>query len=154
MPSSRRSDLKVKTLKEHGVLNPSPQAVQDPLFRGNAFFDARDLVQVKYEMLRRTNIDSWSISTATQAFGLSRPTFYQAYEAFKKDGLPGLLPQKRGPRRAHKLTEEVIAFMEEMRQKDSSLKARALVKAVAKEFDLTVHPRSIERALTRKKKPR
>ena len=152
MPPSRPIDLKVKRLKEQGALNPNPQAVQDPLFQGNVFFDPRDLVQVKYEMLRRVKVDGWSISAATQALGFSRPTFYQVDDALKKEGLPGLLPQKRGPKRAHKLTKEVVAFMEDLQQKDSSLKARGLAKAVAKEFDLIVHPRSIERALARKKK--
>jgi transposase len=152
MPISKRSDPKLKALKEHGVLNPNPQTVKDPSFQENVFFDARDLVQVKYEMLRRANIDGWSINAATQAFGLSRPTYYQANKAFKKRGFSGLLPKKRGPKRAHKLTEEVVTFIKDLQRETPTLKAPALAKVLTKEFNLVVHPRSIERALTRKKK--
>ena len=152
MPRPNRLDPKAQMLKEQGILNPQPQSVQDPLFQGGAFFDPRDLVQVKYEMLRRANVDGWSISAVTQAYGLSRPTFYQVRETFEKDGLPGLLPKKRGPKKAYKLTEEVISFMEDLQRKDASLKARALAQAIVERFSLTVHPRSIERALAYKKK--
>src|SRR5262249_61747047 len=45
---------KVAALRRHHALNPRAQSVRDPAFAGtNPFFDANDLVQVKYEMLRR-----------------------------------------------------------------------------------------------------
>ena len=46
-------DPKDRPLRQQGSLNPHPDQVTDELFRNNNFFDARDLVQVKYEMLRR-----------------------------------------------------------------------------------------------------
>lgn len=52
----RREDPKVRALRSSRV-NPRPEAVSDPLFAGSEFFDARDLVQVKYEMVRRVQID-------------------------------------------------------------------------------------------------
>ena len=39
--------------KKHGVLHKRLEQVTDELFRQGDFFDPRDLVQVKYEMLRR-----------------------------------------------------------------------------------------------------
>ena len=48
---------KVKALLEEGTLNPNPGKVHDPKFQENEFFDPRDLVQVKYEMLRRVSIE-------------------------------------------------------------------------------------------------
>jgi flagellar motor component MotA len=56
MPKPRQ-DPKSTALKNDAVLNPHPGAVTDALFQSNAFFDARDLVQVKYEMLRRARAE-------------------------------------------------------------------------------------------------
>ena len=70
-------DSKGKSLRQQGVLNPNPEKVADPLFHDSEFFDPRDLVQVKYEMLRRVRVDRASVSEVTQKFGFSRPVFYQ-----------------------------------------------------------------------------
>jgi len=51
--SQGRSVFRVAELRSSGTLNRNPQRVSDPLFSGHAFFDAQDLVQIKYEMLRR-----------------------------------------------------------------------------------------------------
>src|SRR5919106_954862 len=88
-PRPPRRDAKVEALRAHGALHPRPAAVRDPLFGSHEFFDARDLVQVKYEMLRRVDVEGQPVSRTAEAFGCSRPTFYQAHAAFKTQGLPG-----------------------------------------------------------------
>jgi len=152
MPKEPRTDPKLKTLREQGCLNPRPQDVTDQLFRSSDFFDARDQLQVKYEMLRRVENDGHSVTQASSAFGLSRPSFYQAQTAFRQAGLPGLAPRKRGPRRAHKLTAEVIEFLSQERQRYPLLRGPALARLVRQRFQLAVHPRSIERGLARSQK--
>jgi hypothetical protein len=120
------------------------------LFHESLFFDARDLVQVKYEMLRRVRIDERQVSETAAAFGFSRPSFYAARSAFEQEGLPGLLPQKRGPRRAHKLTDEVLAVLAAVRTEDGAVpRATVLAKILKERFGITAHPRSIERSLLR-----
>lgn len=123
-----------------------------PWFAADGFFDARDLVQVKYEMLRQVRLDGARKADAAALFGVSRPTFYQAETAFAAQGLAGLLPRPRGPRSPHKLTPEVMAFIETKRRNAPPPSARALAQLIQAELGLTVHPRSIERALARKKK--
>lgn len=145
-------DAKVKALKEHGALNARSQEVTDELFTQNEFFDARDLVLVKYEMLRRVRIDGQSVTQASQAFGFSRVAFYQAKAAFEKAGLAGLIPKRRGPRHAHKLSDAVLGFIDQQRSTDNTLRAEALAARIRKRFRLSVHPRSIERALQRRQK--
>jgi transposase len=147
-------DTKLRTLQQQGTLNPRPKAVRDELFLQNDFFDARDLVQVKYEMLRRVRTEGESVTDAATSFGFSRPSFYQAQSAFEQDGLAGLVPQKRGPKQAHKLTDEVLTFIGEVRQKEPSLRLPDLVKQIEQRFGTTVHPRSIERSLLRHQKKR
>lgn len=143
---------KLERLRRLGMLNPDPQRIQAPWFHSGDFFDAHDLVQAKYEMLRHVQVDGASKVDAAALFGMSRPTLYQAEAAFAREGLAGLLPRARGPKGAHKLTAEVMAFIEERLQCDGVVHARALALEIESRFDLSVHPRSIERAITRKKK--
>jgi transposase len=147
-------DPKGQALQAEGSLNPRPEAVTDALFRKDPFFDPRDLVQVKYEMLRRVQSEGQSVTHAAAVFGFSRPSFYQALSGFQKRGLAGLVPRKRGPKEAHKLTAEVIQFVRESRATDPGLRLPELVRLIARHFGVTVHPRSLERALSRSQKKR
>ncbi len=147
-------DAKLQMLQQQGTLNPRPKDVSDELFVQDGFFDPRDLVQVKYEMLRRVQTDGKSVTDAATSFGFSRPSFYQALSAFEQDGLVGLVPHKRGPKQAHKLTDEVMTFMVETRQKEPSVRPAELARLIQERFGTTVHPRSIERSLRRHQKKR
>lgn len=142
---------KLEILQRHGVLNPHPDRVKEPLFEED-FFDPHDLVQTKYEMLRRVEKDKQSVSFASTNFGFSRLSFYRIQSAFDKGGLVGIIPQRRGPKQAHKLSNEIMQFIEESIEKDKSLRARRLKDLVEERFGITIHPRSIERALSRRKK--
>ena len=147
-------DPKVAALREARALNPRPEAVTDEEFLAEEFLDARDLVQVKYEMVRRVRAEGQPVSAAAAAFGFSRPSWYAAAEALDREGLPGLLADRPGPRRAHKLTSEITDFLEQARQEDPSLRAGILAALVADRFGITVHPRSVERALARRQGPK
>ncbi len=139
-------------LKHSGALNPHPQDVQDDLFQTNEFFDARDLVQVKYEMLRRVQVDGLSIAQVAELFGFSRPAFYHALAAYQSDGLLGLIRKRPGPRGAHKLSDKVIQYINGLRIEDKNISSQEIAAKVRRKFRLIVHPRSIERALERQKK--
>ena len=145
-------DPKIDALRQRGSLNPHPDRISDPLFAGprGDFFDARDLVQVKYEMVRRVRVDAHPASHAAAAFGVSRPTFYQAQAALQRGGVAALVPRKPGPRRAHKLDVDVVEFLIQQRAEDPSVRAPELARRVRARFTRTVHPRSVERALARR----
>ena len=49
----KATDAKLQALRQQACLNLRSDQVNDELFRDSEFFDPRDLVQVKYEMLRR-----------------------------------------------------------------------------------------------------
>jgi transposase len=149
-----RKDPKTAALIEEGTLNPFPEKVTDPKFRESEFFDARDVVQVKYEMLRRVSVENASVTDATDEYGVSRPTYYQAKASFDEAGVAGLVPKKRGPRGPHKLQGEIWAFVEKQHVPGEPIRARELAKLIREEFSVEVHPRTIERALGGKKTPR
>jgi len=153
MAKHKKPDPKSESLREQACFNPHPEKVCDELFVAGDFFDARDLVQVKYEMLRRVQVDGRPVSHSAASFGFSRPTFYQAQVAFAAGGLPALVPKKPGPRRAHKMSEEVVSFLKQALAQEA-LSASELAQRVQDRFGRSVHPRSVERALARpEKKP-
>lgn len=149
--STMPKETKRDRLHRLGVLNPRPEAVHAPWFHGSSFFDPHDLVQVKYEMLRHVHQDGINKAQAAALFGLSRPTYYQAEAAFARDGIAGLLPRARGPKAAHKLTDEVMQLIEQHQRPGAPLQARSLATMVQSTLGVSVHPRSIERAMAPKK---
>lgn len=147
MSKSKKNDPKETALRECGVLNTHP--VADALFRDSDFFDSRDLVQVKYEMLRKVHKEAEPVSSAAASFGFSRPSFYKTVTAFERDGVIGLLPRKRGPRSGHKLTAEVLEFANERLSGEEPMGIPKLLVEVEKQFGIRVHRRSLERAIRR-----
>jgi transposase len=155
LPSKKvKKDPKAAALLADGTLNPSPEKVADAKFQDGEFFDRRDIVQVRYEMLRRVLIENVSVTDATDEYGVSRPTYYEAKSNFEEAGVAGLVPKKRGPRGAHKLRGDVLAFVEKHRISGDPIRARDMARKIRDEFSVDVHPRTIERALTGKKTPR
>lgn len=109
---------------------------------------------MRYEMLRRVRTEGQSIAGATSRFGVTRPTFYKAQTDFSRAGLVGLLPTKRGPRGAHKITAKVLRFIQDIRANDPERDVRQLTEDIAARFGLAVHRRTVERSLARSKKKR
>lgn len=148
----RREDPKARALQESRTLNPRPDVVSDERFASSEFFDARDLVQVKYEMVRRVEADGVPVTEAAATFGLSRQTYYQAAAALAEGGPAALVPGKPGPKGPRKLTDEVVDHIERLLADDPALRPADLAGMVEQRFGVTVHPRSVERALDRRRR--
>ena len=148
-PSAKR-----QALRAAGTFNPRHARVRNPLFQSSEFFDPQDLLQLKYESLRAVQQEQYSLARAASEFGLSRPTLYQAQAHFAAQGVEGLLPGKRGPRKAHKLTPEVLQFLEQVRAAEPSLSVRQLADRLRQRFKFKVHPRTVEKALSQPKAKR
>jgi len=138
---------KMNALIDEGTFNPNSEKVRDPKFRGSEFFDPHDAVQVKYEMLRRVSIDNVSVTDASDEYGVSRPTYYQAKANFDTSGVAGLVPAKPGPRGPHKIDDKVLAFLQARLVPGEPIRARELARLVCNELDVALHPRTIERLL-------
>ena len=59
---------KKQSLRAAGTLNLRPERVVDPLFRDSVFFDSNDILQVRYEMIRRA--EKGTLGAAAGAFAL------------------------------------------------------------------------------------
>jgi transposase len=146
-----RPDPKEAALAGARCLNPHPEKVTDPEFLASEFFDARDAVQVKYEMVRKVKADGAPVTEAAAAFGYSRPAYYEAAAALERSGLEGLVPARPGPRGAHKLTDQICAWAEQQLAASPGLRPAQLVPLIEESFGVRVHPRSVERALARRR---
>lgn len=145
-------DPKEEALRSTGTLYGNASEVSDDLFLAGEFFDRRDLLQVKYEMLRRVRVDGQPVSRAASAFSFSRPSWYQAQSELEQGGLAALIPRKRGPKGPRKLSPEILDFLLELTTGDPTAVPTDLVSLVQERFGVSVHPRTIERGLKKKKR--
>src|ERR1700756_3529866 len=83
-----RRDPKEAALAATRCLNPHPEQVTDAEFLASDFFDARDAVQVKYEMVRKVRAGGVPVTEAAAAFGYSRPAYFDGAAALESAG-PG-----------------------------------------------------------------
>ena len=153
MKIPQEAQAKREALKEQNLLYRNADSITDELFCTLDFFDSHDLIQVKYEMVRRVQKEGWSVTRAAAAFGFSRISYYTIQRAFEFEGIMGLMPKKRGPKKPTKLTDAVIGFIVKQREQVPAPSARELQTLVAERLGVTVHNRTIERALQGKKKP-
>ena len=142
-------DNKTERLRTSGTLNPHPEAVTDPLFEGGGFFDPRDLLQVRYEMIR-SHKKGTTLEAAAARFGLSVPTCVRAKRAFREGGLHALIPGRRGPRGPRKITPEILEFAEHYRATHGNVSIRKLAELIGERFDVTLHFSGLHRALSKK----
>lgn len=151
MAKHRINRGKTNELEVSGTFNRQHQSVLDELFQEDNFFDPQDLIQVKYEMLRRVKKDNWTVTRASETYGFSRFAYYQIETGFTERGLFGLLPKKKGPQRSHKLTDEILTFVNDLVE-EKGHSQEELAEIVRHRFAIDVHPRSIGRAIVRWKK--
>ena len=62
------------------------------------------------------------------------------------------LPVKRGPKAAHKLTGELLQYLREQAAIEPGVKAEELAWRVCQRHAVTLHPRTIQKALKAKAK--
>jgi transposase len=137
-----------------GAVHHRPGPGRRHNFAESEFFDPRDLMQVKYEMLRRVGKAGPSITGAAARFGFSRPSFYPAQSALARDCSAGLIPLERRPKQARPLTAEVVEFIRQARPEDPTSRAAGMASRIKERFDVAVHPRTIGRELARDRKMR
>jgi len=91
----RADDIQLQKVMPAGRVNENAEALVDELFNSHDFFDPLDPAQVKYEMLRCV-ANGLSVTEAVRAFGFSsHHSFYKARDAFRRNGLAGLVPIRR-----------------------------------------------------------
>lgn len=142
---------KEKSLHEEGCFNIQHDKVTEPIFQNTCFFDARDLVQVKYEMLRSVGTGEKNVTQASRAFGLSRESFYKNKALFDAGGLEALIPHKTGPKGSSKFQKEGEDFVAGYLKERPSAKPPEIARQMEQQTGLKVHPRTISRYIQKKR---
>jgi len=139
--------LKEDSLKKNNSFNHNHENVKADIFRTTPFFDKRDLVQVKYEMVRAVSNAEGTVTEIASNFGFSRKGYYQISKAFKDGGLGALAPKKTGPQKPHKLTPNATVFIDSYLAAKPKAKAAELSAALESEMGISIHPRTVYRYL-------
>lgn len=130
------------------LVNPRHQAISHPLFAGApVFFDPRDLLQVRYELLRCHLIDGHAVVQVCREFGISRQTFYNLLSKFEAQGIPGLLPRTPGPKGPTKVTDQVFDFARQELSAQPGISGADLTAEVRSRLGIDIHKRTMERLL-------
>ncbi len=146
-PDGMSSD-KSERLQRSRTLNPNPEAVSDLLFECSPFFDPRDLLQVRYEMIR-SHTKGTTLAAVAARYGMSVPTCVRVKRAFQAGGLQALIPERLGPRGSHKITPEILEFAEYCRALPDAVSVRKLAEMIRERFDVTIHYSSLHQALSK-----
>lgn len=145
---SPQANSKRRRLQRAGLLQARSHQVVDPLFRElPEFFDARDLLQVRYELLRAHLVSGDRIRAVCARYGVSRQTFYNLLEKFEQSGTAGLLPERPGPRGPWKLTTEVLTFARQQLRSEPEVSGAGLSSRIEANFGVVIHKRTAERLL-------
>jgi len=139
---------KHEAMRRNGSFNHRANAVSASIFSQSPFFDASDLIQVKYEMLRAVEKERRDVVGASADFGFSRVSFYQIKREFDENGIAGLLPKKRGPKGSRKMISEDVEFARNLI--GSRTKAQ-IINCLKEERGVEVSKRTLERQLSDKK---
>ena len=142
---------KIDILKENGTYNPRHEKVTATRFQSGVFFDSRDLVQVKYEMLRSVATGECSITQASEQYGISRESIYKNKAAYEAGGIQALIPKKPGPKGAHKLTKQGQSFIDSYVADHPSASASETNAKLREKTGISVHNRTVERYLSKKR---
>jgi transposase len=142
---------KRKALLASGTLNPHPEAVRSELFQMD-FFDPYDLAQVKYEMLRAHSVDEDTVAEACRQFGLSRESFYQIQQAFRKLGFWSFLPHKRGRKGPLKLKGEILEFALAEQKENPDLDPGRLAALIRERYGIAIQRTTVLRGMKKKRR--
>ena len=138
-------------LQQDGTLRPARTRVRAGLFwQHPTFFDPRDELQVKYEMLRAHFVDGQAVTAACAAFGYSRQTFYILRGRLARRGIAGLRDGRPGRVGPVKCTPEVVDFLRAQRAADPRRSIQALIEGLVQQHGVRLHRRTVERLVGRR----
>ena len=144
---------KKDTLVANGTYYKRYLSVKKEGFEVGGFYDPMDAVQVKYEMIREAQDSGRTIGDIAEDFGFSRTAYYAIKEGFDANGMLAFIPEKKGPRRQHKLTEVLQEFIDEYTAGHPKAKAAEIAGAIMSEKGAEISKRTVERYLAKKKLP-
>lgn len=132
-------------LRRARCLHRTPERVKDEQFTQQTdFFDPKDIVQVKYELLRRCEVNGRDVAATCLNFGFSRTTYYKVQQAFFSGGIPALMGKPRGRLKPIKVTDVVRGHLIAEKARNPKLSAREMVAILKERYHVQLTERMIQ----------
>ncbi|MEA1947928.1 MAG: helix-turn-helix domain-containing protein [Thermodesulfobacteriota bacterium] len=141
------TDTKIQFLEKEGLINPKPERVSNSLFESNDFFDAMDLPQVRYEMIRAARVEKMPVVKACGLFGFSREYFYKLERSFIARGYAAFLGSPRGRRPLIAINQEIVNFIVHRRIDNPKLSGEDLRQEILQLYKVECSRRTVERII-------
>lgn len=138
-------ECKRKLLKQLRGLHTDPDRVQSVLFRDHTFFDAEDKAQVKYEMLRRREVERAGLVETCRQFGFTRESYRHILDRFEREGMAGLFERKPGRRGPLKVTDEVRRCLQREQEQEPQVGIEELSRRCYEQTGVKLSRRTIYR---------
>lgn len=137
--------VKKEVLIANGTYNKNHSKVLNDKFLNDSFFDAMDIVQVKYEMLKSARSSEQCIEQIADEFGFSRAAFYKIKTEYDMNGIIALVPEKSGPHRARKLTDKYQSYVDQYIMQKPKASSAEITQQLKREKGIEISKRTIER---------
>ena len=137
-------------LKASNTFNPDYDKISDPKFSIDSIMDPRDLLQVRYELVRSVEYDNTPITHAAEEYGVSERTARRYIQSMKAGGLSALIPGKSGPSGPSVLKQEVCDFIDAYVASHPRASGKKVCDAIAQSMNISVGQRTVERYLQKK----
>lgn len=129
----------------NGTYNKNHYKVLDDKFQKDPFFDPMDIVQVKYEMLKTARNSELGVLRIADEFGFSRSAFYKIKDSYETNGIAALVPEKSGPHKARKLTDEYQRYIDRYIKEKPKAASAEIAQQLKQEMGIDISKRTIER---------
>ena len=125
--------------------------VTEPRFLDSDLFDPKDLLQVRYEMVRSIKEGVITLDEVPSKYGVSAMTAKRCVSSLEKGGIIALVPERKGPKGPSSLDDESLRFIDSYIAEHPKASGRKVHDALEAEKHVGVSKRTVERYLSSKK---
>lgn len=141
---------KEERLKESNTYNPKCDKVTACDFIENEVMDSRDLLQVRYEIVRAIEYDNKPVKEICSEFGVSASTARRYVRNLKEGGLIALVPEQKGPSGPTKLSKDAADFIDTYLKNNPKASGGKVHNALENRLHPGISKRTVERYLSKK----
>ena len=138
-------------LKANHTFNFRNDKVIASRFIESDLYASRDLLQVRYELVRSIEEGDIALDEVPDKYGVSSVTAKRYVRSFKEGGMIALVPEQKGPKGPSSLDDEALRFIDSYIAEHPKASGRKVHEALESERHLGISKRTVERYLSSKK---
>ena len=142
---------KEEHLRATQTFNTNYAKINDPIFQRSGIMDPRDLLLVRFELVRSLELDGKPIEEVCSQYGISPCTARRYVRDMKERGLIALVPEKRGPNGPSVMTDEIANYIDKYLTDHPKASAGKVYQSLVDAKKVTIGKRTVERYISSKK---